>query len=81
MIVGHGMDAAADLAHPRGVSRVGKLVEALSRIRRIDETSATEAFGRDAALGSADMQNDIGQFRKIPRAPPCAALKVVWPDI
>ena len=67
------MDAAADLAHPRGVSRVGKLVEALSRIRRIDETSATEAFGRDAALGSAEMQNDIESVPKNPSSAAAAA--------
>jgi hypothetical protein len=76
------MDAAADPAHPRGVSRDGKLVEALSRIRRIDETSATEGHLAETRHWDRRIcKTTSSQFRKIPRAPPCAALKVVWPDI
>jgi hypothetical protein len=74
------MDAAADLAHPRGVSRVVNLSKHSVASAASMKPVPPRAFGRDAALGSADMQNDI---ESVPKNPPsaAAALKVVWPDI
>jgi hypothetical protein len=75
------MDAAVDPLIPAASAASVKLSKHPVASAASMKPVPPRAFGGDAALGSAEMQNDMESVPKNRSSAAAAALKVLWPDI